>query len=53
MADWNKKENVRERIRVIVKEVLLEKSNMKIDYRKINAIANEVLAEAERLYAVA
>ena len=53
IADWNKKESIRAKIRVIVKEVFLEKSNTKIDYRKINTIANEVLAEAERLYAIA
>ena len=50
IADWNKKEGIRARIRAIVKEILLDMLNINIDYHQINAIANDILGQAEMLY---
>lgn len=53
VADWNKKESIRARIKMIVKESLIKKVDTKMPYKKIDSIANEMLNLMEDVYAAA
>ncbi len=53
ISDWNKKESIRAKIKMIIKKSLIKKVNSKISYEQINAIANEMLSHMEVVYAVA
>mgnify|MGYP000020462714 CR=1 FL=1 len=48
VADWNKKERIRAKIRVIVKEILMETSKMNWNY--MDNIAGEMLSQLEKIY---
>jgi len=48
VADWNKKERIRAKIRVIVKEILMETSKMNWNY--MDNIAGEILSQLEKIY---
>jgi len=51
VADWNKKDNIRAKIKMIVKKVLIKMVGSRISYRKINDVASELLSQAEVVYA--
>ena len=53
VSDWNKKESIRAKIKMIVKKSLIKKVDSKISYQLINAIAYEMLSHMEVIYAVA
>ncbi|XOB63841.1 type I restriction endonuclease subunit R (plasmid) [Campylobacterota bacterium DY0563] len=53
VADWNKKENIRAKIKMIVKKSLMKMIDSKISYKQIDAIANEMLSQIEIIYAAA
>ena len=53
VSDWNKKESIRAKIKMIVKKSLIKKVDSKISYEQINTIANEMLSHMEVIYAVA
>lgn len=50
VADWNKKEILRARIRKLVKDTLLKVIDERINYDEMDKIASEVLAHAEAVY---
>jgi len=47
IVDWNKKENIKAKIRKALKDVLMEKTN---SYEYIDKIVNEILEQAELIY---
>ncbi len=51
VADWNKKEQLRARIKSKVKDMLIKTVNEKLPYTQIDKIATEILKHAELLYA--
>ncbi len=53
VADWNKKESIRAKIKMIVKESLIKIADSKMTYEEINSIANEMLSQIEVIYAAA
>jgi len=59
VADWHKKESIRAKIKMIVKESLIKKELLikmfdpKVSYKKIDAIANDILSHMEIIYAAA
>lgn len=53
VADWNKKESIRSKIKIIVKKSLINMANSKMSYKEIDSIANEMLNQIEVVYAVA
>lgn len=53
VADWNKKDNIRARIKMIVKESLIKMVDFNMSYKQIDAIANEMLSHMEIIYAAA
>ena len=52
IADWNKKDYLRAKIRMIVKKVLINVIDARVDYKEIDRISKEILNHAEILYAV-
>jgi type I restriction enzyme R subunit len=50
IVDWNKKETLKARIRMALKEVLISIIDGRINYKEINKIASELLSHAETLY---
>lgn len=53
VADWNKKESIRAKIKIIVKKYLIKMVDSKMSYKEIDSIANEMLNQMEIVYAVA
>jgi type I restriction enzyme R subunit len=51
VVDWNKKETLRAKIKVAIKEILLKFANESIAYKKIDSIASEIYEHIEMLYA--
>jgi len=51
VVDWNKKDTLRARIRMAIKEILINVVNEKVEYEKIDSIANEIYKYVEVLYA--
>jgi type I restriction enzyme, R subunit len=49
IADWNNKETIKARIRMALKDVLMERLE-KYDYDYISEIVNELLEQAESIY---
>ena len=50
VADWNKKEQIKAKIRMALKNVLIKVIDARIDYKEISNIASELLNHAENLY---
>lgn len=53
VADWNKKDSIRAKIKMIVKKSLIKLADSKMSYEQIDAIANEILSHMEVIYAAA
>ncbi len=53
VADWNKKEYLKAKIRMALKEVLFNVIDGRVEYQKIDEIATEIFMHAETLYATA
>ncbi|MDL1969742.1 MAG: type I restriction endonuclease subunit R [Candidatus Desulfofervidaceae bacterium] len=53
VADWNKKDSIRAKIKMIVKKSLISIVNSKMSYEEIDNIASEVLSQIEVVYAIA
>ena len=53
VADWNKKESIRAKIKTIVKKSLMKMAGSKISYKQIDTIANEMLAHMEVIFVAA
>ena len=51
IVDWNKKETLRARIRMAIKEILISVLNERVEYEKLDSIASEIFEHAEVLYA--
>ncbi len=45
VADWNKKESIRAKIRMVVKGYLIRKLSAGISYKEIDSIASEMLGQ--------
>ncbi len=53
VADWNKKDSIRAKIKLIVKKSLISIVNSKMTYKEIDNIASEILYQMEAIYASA
>ncbi len=51
VADWNKKDSIRAKIKMIVKKTLINIVDSKMSYNEINAIASKMLNQMEIVYA--
>ncbi|AEH22267.1 type I site-specific deoxyribonuclease, HsdR family [Thermodesulfobacterium geofontis OPF15] len=51
IVDWNKKETLRARIKVAIKEILAKVLEMRVGYEKINKITSEIYEQIEMLHA--
>ncbi|QER41216.1 type I restriction endonuclease subunit R [Thermodesulfobacterium sp. TA1] len=51
IVDWNKKESLRARIKVAIKEILAKVLEKRVEYEKINQITSEIYEHIETLYA--
>jgi type I restriction enzyme R subunit len=51
VADWNKKEYIKAKIRASVKKVLIRVVDGRVSYDKINQLSTEIMNHAEVLYA--
>ncbi|MDT7880753.1 MAG: DUF3387 domain-containing protein, partial [Candidatus Hydrothermia bacterium] len=49
IADWNKKDTIKAKIRKALRDVLMERLE-KYDYDYISEIVNELLEQAESIY---
>ncbi len=52
VADWNKKEFLKAKIRTTLKDVLMKNMGQQIGYRQIEQLANEIIDYAENIYVV-
>ena len=52
IADWNRKETLRAKIRMAIKEILISVVDERVEYEKINSIAFEIYEHLETLYAL-
>ena len=53
VADWNRKEYIKAKIRAAVKKVLIKVVDERASYKEIEKISNEVVNHAEVIFAVA
>ncbi len=51
IVDWNKKEAMRAKIKMAIKEILVNIVNERVEYSKIDSIASEIYEHIEVLYA--
>ena len=51
IVDWNKKETLRSKIKMTIKEILISVVDERVEYEKINNIASEIYEHVEALYA--
>ena len=51
IVDWNKKENLRAKIKMIIKEILSNAVGGRVEYAKIESISAEIYKHLEVLYA--
>jgi len=51
IVDWNKKETLRAKIKMAIKEILVKVVDARVEYEKINKIASEIYERVEILYA--
>lgn len=51
IVDWNKKETLRAKIKVAIKEILAKVLEKRVEYEKINQITSEIYEHIEMLYA--
>ena len=51
LADWNKKEYLRAKIKVALKNALIKVIDARISYGEIDRVASEILTHAEKIYA--
>jgi type I restriction enzyme R subunit len=51
IVDWNKKETLRARIKVAIKEILAKVLEKRVGYEKINKITSEIYEQIEMLHA--
>ena len=51
VADWNRKDYLRAKIKMALKKALIKVIDARIDYKEIDKIASEILTHAEVLYA--
>jgi len=50
LADWNRKEYLRAKIKIALKNALIKVIDARISYREVDKIASEILIHAERMY---
>ncbi|HEX17201.1 MAG TPA: DUF3387 domain-containing protein [Thermoplasmatales archaeon] len=50
LADWNKKDYLRAKIKVALKNILIRTIDARISYEDIDKIASEILMHAEAVY---
>ncbi|MEO0262963.1 MAG: type I restriction enzyme endonuclease domain-containing protein, partial [candidate division WOR-3 bacterium] len=50
IVDWNKKETLKAKIKMAVKEILIETLDERIEYERIDKIASEIYEHAEMIY---
>jgi len=50
LADWNKKEYLRAKIKVALKNALIRVIDARITYEEVDKIASEILIHAERIH---
>lgn len=53
VVDWNKKDTIRAKIKMIVKQSLAKIVDSKMSYKEIDSIANDMLSQMEFVYAAA
>ncbi|MGC9141974.1 MAG: type I restriction enzyme endonuclease domain-containing protein, partial [Caldimicrobium sp.] len=53
IVDWNKKETLRAKIKMAIKEILANAIDARVGYEKIDEIASEIYEYVEVLYAAA
>jgi len=51
VADWNRKDYLRAKIKRALKKALIKVIDTRVDYKEIDKIASEILTHAEALYA--
>ncbi|MEM0061584.1 MAG: type I restriction endonuclease subunit R, partial [Fervidicoccaceae archaeon] len=51
IVDWNKKETLRAKIKVAVKEILISVIDERVEYERIDKIASQIYEHAQQLYA--
>ena len=51
IVDWNKKETLRAKIKMAIKEILIKVVDERVEYRKIDDIASKIYDQIEVLYA--
>jgi type I restriction enzyme R subunit len=51
IVDWNKKETLRAKIKMAIKEILVKVVGERVEYKKIDRIASEIYGHIEELYA--
>ncbi|WP_333783956.1 type I restriction endonuclease subunit R [Thermocrinis sp.] len=51
IVDWHKKESLRARIKVAIKEILFKVLEERVEYEKIDQITSEIYEHIEKLYA--
>ncbi|MEO0162170.1 MAG: type I restriction endonuclease subunit R [candidate division WOR-3 bacterium] len=51
IVDWNKKETLKAKIKMAVKEILIEIVDGRVEYERIDKIASQIYEHAELLYA--
>lgn len=50
IVDWNKKETLRAKIKMVIKEILINVIDARVDYEKIEQMASEIYNHAEELF---
>lgn len=53
IADWNRKDQIKAKIRVIIKKILVKVVDARIKYDEIDKLSNQMLTHAEQIYAMA
>ena len=50
VADWNKKDYMKAKIRAAIKKILLKRINKNVSYNIVNNLSNEIVTQAEMVY---
>lgn len=50
IVDWNKKETLKAKIKMAVKEILISVIDERVEYERIDKIASEIYEHAEMIY---
>lgn len=51
IVDWNKKETIKAKIKMAVKDILIEGTKGSMEYEKIDIIASKIYEHAQKIYA--